>query len=143
VSTPQVNIALERGSWTEVKVELQLVQCREQGKDLDSKSAQTCCAGILENITVFENWLGLLPAGDYGSVICGVFKIVVGVCTPRPLLRTGSRQQAANRANDVRVTILKALADIPDWIAHASSYRDLYACIENKSLVLPLVKKMA
>lgn len=65
VSLPQVKPVLENGSWSEVKAEFQLAQCREEGKDLDSKSAKTYCARIVENIPKLETWLDLLPAGDY------------------------------------------------------------------------------
>jgi len=34
---------------------------------------------IRQNAAAFESWLDLLPAGDYGSSICGVFRLVLGV----------------------------------------------------------------
>lgn len=37
---------------------------------------------IKQNAAAFESWLELLPTGDYGSSICGVFRLVLAVSLP-------------------------------------------------------------
>ncbi|KAF3025095.1 hypothetical protein E8E14_014568 [Neopestalotiopsis sp. 37M] len=64
------------------------------------------------NSAVFESWLELLPAGDYGASVCGVFKLVIG---------------AAGRYVKVEEAVFGALADIPEIIQGAQNYVKLYA----------------
>ena len=66
-------------SWNEITEDLRWIAEREQGKDHANKTVRTCCTTITENISAFETWLSLLPSGDYGSVVSGVFKIAVEV----------------------------------------------------------------
>ncbi|KAI1858928.1 uncharacterized protein JN550_012286 [Neoarthrinium moseri] len=69
------------------------------------------------NSAVFESWLQLLPAGDYGSSlrafsICGVFKIAIG---------------AAGQYVKVEEAIFGALAEIPEIIQGAQTYVKVYS----------------
>lgn len=66
-------------SWTEVREAVQQAKARETGRDNDSWSARNHCDKIVDNISSFETWLELLPSGDYGAVVSGVFKMVVTV----------------------------------------------------------------
>lgn len=65
-------------TWTTVQEEIASA-IKAQGPDNESQSAKSWCFKIVENIPAFETWLSLLPGGDYGAVVCGVFKMVVGV----------------------------------------------------------------
>ncbi|KAL9134028.1 MAG: hypothetical protein Q9175_004793 [Cornicularia normoerica] len=106
--------------WKDVREAVKVAKAREDGQDEDSWSARVSCDKIVDNISTFETWLDLLPGGDYGAVIGGVFKMVV---------------TAAKTAQDVRVTIFQALADIPYWVGRANRYRDLYKESKPRELV--------
>lgn len=123
-------------SWEDVRDAVKAAKDREDGQDKDSWSARDSCDKIVDNISAFETWLDLLPGGDYGAVVGGVFKMVVTVWVviPAPLAEF-SHSQAAKRAHDVRVTIFQALADIPYWVGRANRYRDLYKESKPRELV--------
>ncbi|KAH7198881.1 uncharacterized protein B0J16DRAFT_392692 [Fusarium flagelliforme] len=57
-----------------------------------------------------EAWLGLLPMGDYGSSICGVFKLAIG---------------AADQYTKVEEEVYEALSEI-QRIMESARYVDLY-----------------
>ncbi|CAD6587129.1 MAG: hypothetical protein ASARMPREDX12_002758 [Alectoria sarmentosa] len=115
-----VEISDTANPWKDVREAVKSAKDREDGQDNDSWSARDSCDKIVDNISTFETWLDLLPGGDYGAVVSGVFKMVV---------------TAAKRANDVRVTIFQALADIPYWVGRANRYRDLYRESKPRELV--------
>lgn len=106
--------------WKDVRDAVKLAKAREDGQDNDSSSTRHYCDKIVNNISSFETWLDLLPGGDYGAVVGGVFKMVV---------------TAGKRAHDVRVTIFQALADIPFWVGRAVRYGELYADSKPRELV--------
>ena len=66
----------ETCTWTEVQAEIQIT-ISEQGTDDESNKAALACSKMRRHIPAFEAWLSLLPDGDYGAVISGVFKVVV------------------------------------------------------------------
>ena len=68
-------------SWKDVKNAVESAKKREDGEDNDSCSARASCQKIADNISALEAWLELLPDGDYGAVVSGVFKMVVTVKT--------------------------------------------------------------
>jgi hypothetical protein len=78
---------LKRASWEDVMSEIQSTSQR-----WSNLPAKIRGRGFLEKIgqhsEAFQAWIGLLPAGDYGSGICGVFKLAIGVSVDEPL-RTG------------------------------------------------------
>ena len=66
-------------SWEDVREAVKVAKDREDGQDKDSCSARKSCNDIVDNIATFETWLDLLPGGDYGAIVGGVFKMVVTV----------------------------------------------------------------
>ncbi|KAG5751774.1 hypothetical protein H9Q70_005568 [Fusarium xylarioides] len=66
-----------------------------------------------------EKWLGLLPAGDYGSSICGAFKIIIG---------------AAGRYIKVEESVYEAISEIPIIMEHAKRYVDMYRQMRDQFL---------
>lgn len=79
-SNPQTLASFTGYEWTWEKVQDTVkAAAHEEGSDDESSIAKTSCSKILRNIPAFEAWLELLPGGDYGAVVCGLFKIVVGV----------------------------------------------------------------
>lgn len=65
--------------WKDIKEAVELAKEREDGQDKDSWSAKESCNKIVDNIAALETWLDLLPGGDYGAAVSGVFKMVVTV----------------------------------------------------------------
>ena len=70
--------------WKDVREAVKVAKTREDGQDKDSWSARDSCDKIVDNVSAFETWLDLLPGGDYGAVVGGVFKMVVTVCVVFP-----------------------------------------------------------
>ncbi|PNP81402.1 hypothetical protein FNYG_05208 [Fusarium nygamai] len=66
-----------------------------------------------------ERWLGLLPAGDYGSSICGAFKIIIG---------------AAGRYTKVEEGVYEAISEIPIIMERAKRYVDMYRQMRDQFL---------
>ena len=74
-----VNVNDTVSPWKDVRSAVKNAKDREDGQDKDSWSARDSCDKIVDNIATFETWLDLLPGGDYGAVVGGVFKMVVTV----------------------------------------------------------------
>ncbi len=83
---PKSHVDVRNCSWTGVQEAIQ-VATLEEGSDDESNIAKRSCSKMARNIPDFENWLSLLPNGDYGAVVCGVFKMVV-VVGNHPLFRS-------------------------------------------------------
>ncbi|KAF5647841.1 uncharacterized protein FTJAE_1524 [Fusarium tjaetaba] len=66
-----------------------------------------------------ERWLGLLPTGDYGSSICGAFKIIIG---------------AAGRYTKVEESVYEAISEIPMIMERAKRYVDMYRQMRDQFL---------
>jgi len=75
-----IDLNVNNCTWNNVQ-EAVKVAAREEGSDDESSIARTCCSTIIANLPAFETWLDLLPSGDYGAVVCGLFKMVVVVNT--------------------------------------------------------------
>ncbi|KAK7701759.1 hypothetical protein SLS57_011641 [Botryosphaeria dothidea] len=66
---------------------------------------------IRDGSKTMEHWCNLLPGGDYGGTIAGVFSILAS---------------AANRSIEVRDSIYEAAQDVPDYIRATGDYLDIY-----------------
>ncbi|KAF4447064.1 hypothetical protein F53441_9363 [Fusarium austroafricanum] len=66
-----------------------------------------------------ESWLALLPMGDYGSSICGAFKIVIG---------------AASRYTKIEESVYEAISEIPIIMERAKRYVDMYRQMRDQFL---------
>lgn len=62
--------------WSEIQKLIE-VATSGLGSDDESDKIKLSCSKIARNVAAFDNWLNLLPDGDYGAVVCGVFKMVV------------------------------------------------------------------
>ena len=78
-SSSIVSVGDTTSPWKDVKDAVKNAKDREDGQDKDSWSARDSCDKIVDNIATFETWLDLLPGGDYGAVVGGVFKMIVTV----------------------------------------------------------------
>lgn len=66
-------------TWSHIVAATKSLKTLENGLDEKSRRTRHCCDKIVDNISIFGNWLALLPSGDYGAVVSGVFKMVVQV----------------------------------------------------------------
>ena len=129
-------IDVRTSNWAGVQQAIQAAAL-EEGSDDESNMAKSSCSKMARSIPDFEVWLGLLPNGDYGSVVCGVFNmvLVVGRLVSPFRFQSSHISQAAKRANDVRIAIFKALAEIPESVARAVEYRTLYEDTKPQELI--------
>ena len=81
---PIVKVNDSISPWKDVRDAVRVAKDREDGQDKDSWSTRDSCDKIVDNISAFETWLDLLPGGDYGAVVGGVFKMVVTVWAVTP-----------------------------------------------------------
>lgn len=118
-----------------------------------ARSMYTAFRKLGENAKSFENWLNLLPSGDYGSPICGMplvfediseteqktlltgsigaFKLILGVSEKSVLYSihhlTHHVFQAAGRLHGIRSSTYEALQDIPETVSNARRYLKVYS----------------
>ena len=71
-------LSKKTANWDEVQQMITAV-IRQEGSDDESNKAKMSCAKISKNLPAFETWLYLLPDGDYGAFVSGVFKMIIGV----------------------------------------------------------------
>ncbi|TQN67962.1 hypothetical protein CSHISOI_07486 [Colletotrichum shisoi] len=110
---------LRQCSWGQVLTEVDKTAERwKGGPDKESKT-MVFIDRIGKYSSALEAWLGLLPMGDYGSSICGVFKLAIG---------------AATQYSSTGETIFQFLADIPDIMENAKQTVALYREMGGHSL---------
>ncbi|KAI0103756.1 hypothetical protein GGR51DRAFT_251553 [Nemania sp. FL0031] len=112
-------LELRRCKWDHVMAQVQETSRQWKNSPSRASRAMRCIEKVGENSEAFKSWLELLPAGDYGSIISGVFTIVIG---------------AAGRYTKVEDEIFQALADIPEIIEHSRRYVKIYADLRDHFL---------
>ncbi|KAI1328143.1 hypothetical protein F5Y16DRAFT_166596 [Xylariaceae sp. FL0255] len=112
-------VDLRRCKWEQVMQEVRSTELKWKTSPRRTSRAMQCLDKLGRNSEAFESWLELLPAGDYGSIIAGVFTIAVG---------------AAGRYQKVEDTIFQALEEIPDLLENARRYVKIYANIRDQFL---------
>ncbi|KKY35732.1 hypothetical protein UCDDA912_g04340 [Diaporthe ampelina] len=98
-------------TWEQVMGEVQSLATRWSTSPKKSSKMMICLEKLGQNSDAFKSWLELLPAGDYGSSICGVFTIALG---------------AVGAFSKVEAVILETLAEIPETMDEAKRYIDIY-----------------
>lgn len=85
--------------------------------DKDSKSHRCrvsmhkCFRSFSNNATSFQDWLAVIPAGDYGAVFCGSLQMIF---------------KAAAKLGKIRDDVMEALSEMPETIAMVRSYGHIY-----------------
>ncbi|KAK7964339.1 hypothetical protein PG988_011313 [Apiospora saccharicola] len=102
---------LRHCKWGEVMSEVQATATSWRASTTHSTKMMHYIDKVGQNSKAFESWLTLLPAGDYGASIAGVFKVAIG---------------AAGQYKNVEETIFKALSDIPEIMESARRYVQTY-----------------
>ncbi|KAG5661788.1 hypothetical protein KAF25_004027 [Fusarium avenaceum] len=104
-------IDLRKCSWREVMGQVQKTAQRWKLRPNKQGRTMILIDKLGRHSSALESWLGLLPSGDYGSSICGVFKLAIG---------------AAGQYGKVEETIFEALSEIPIIMESAGRYVDMY-----------------
>ena len=66
-------------SWEEAECLVQEVKGQYEGKSGAMAATRRFFERIGKNGGTFTAWLGLLPNGEYSSVVCGAFKLIIKV----------------------------------------------------------------
>ncbi|KAI0965291.1 hypothetical protein F4678DRAFT_467631 [Xylaria arbuscula] len=103
---------LRRCNWDQVMVQIQQTSLQWKDSSRRSSRAMRCIDKVGQNSEAFKSWLELLPDGDYGASISGVFALVIG---------------AAGRYTKVEDDIFQALAEIPETLERSRKYIKIYA----------------
>lgn len=65
-------------SWKHVLSEVEITS--DQWKMISGNTKRkNCLRAVGSNSDTLQAWIGLLPSGDYGAGICGVFSLAIGV----------------------------------------------------------------
>ncbi|KAK1987588.1 hypothetical protein LZ30DRAFT_579789 [Colletotrichum cereale] len=110
---------LRQCSWSQVLNEVDKTAERWKGNPDKESKAMVFIDKIGKYSGALETWLGLLPMGDYGSSICGVFKLAVGAVT---------------QYSSTGEAIFQFLSDIPDIMENARQTFALYREMGGHSL---------
>ncbi|KAI1130702.1 hypothetical protein F5Y10DRAFT_262851 [Nemania abortiva] len=113
------DIELRRCKWDQVMVQVQETSRQWKSSPRRTSRAMQCIDKVGQNSEAFKSWLELLPAGDYGAIISGVFTIIIG---------------AASRYTKVEDDIFQALAEIPEILEHSRRYVMIYADVRDSFL---------
>ncbi|KAI5458936.1 hypothetical protein BGZ63DRAFT_268525 [Mariannaea sp. PMI_226] len=108
------NLELRSCTWDRVMQEVQTTASRWSATPKRTSKLMVYLEKLGRNSDVFKSWIGVLPAGDYGSrmhSICGVFALAIG---------------AMGQYTKVEDSILESLATIPEIIETARRYVELY-----------------
>ncbi|KAI6754732.1 hypothetical protein HG530_012484 [Fusarium avenaceum] len=104
-------VDLRKCSWREVMGQIQKTAQRWKLRPNKQGRTMVFIDKLGRHSSALESWLGLLPSGDYGSSICGVFKLAIG---------------AAGQYGKVEESIFEALSEIPIIMESAGRYVDMY-----------------
>ncbi|KIL88242.1 hypothetical protein FAVG1_08321 [Fusarium avenaceum] len=104
-------VDLRKCSWREVMGQVQKTAQRWKLRPNKQGRTMVFIDKLGRHSSALESWLGLLPSGDYGSSICGVFKLAIG---------------AAGQYGKVEESIFEALSEIPIIMESAGRYVDMY-----------------
>ncbi|KAL2286016.1 hypothetical protein FJTKL_07263 [Diaporthe vaccinii] len=103
----RTSLNLGKCTWEQVMGEVQSLATRWSTSPKISSTMMRYLEKLGQNSDAFKSWLELLPAGDYGSSICGVFTIAV---------------EAAGAFSRVEAVIFETLAEIPEIMDDAKRY---------------------
>ncbi|KAJ9156115.1 hypothetical protein NKR23_g1372 [Pleurostoma richardsiae] len=106
-------------TWDQVMEEVQSLSARWSTTPKRTSKAMVCLQKLGRSSDAFRSWLQLLPAGDYGSSICGVFTLVIG---------------AAGQYAKIEDSILESLAEIPEIMESARKYIRIYSRLRDTTL---------
>ncbi|KAG5763463.1 hypothetical protein H9Q72_008453 [Fusarium xylarioides] len=112
-------VDLRQCNWKVVMGEVEKTAQLWKGRPNKQSKIMVLVDKVGRHSEALEKWLGLLPAGDYGSSICGAFKIIIG---------------AAGRYIKVEESVYEAISEIPIIMEHAKRYVDMYRQMRDQFL---------
>ncbi|KAI1270113.1 hypothetical protein F5Y18DRAFT_367148 [Xylariaceae sp. FL1019] len=113
------SLDLRQCKWEQVMDEVHATGLRWRTSPTRSSRAMQCIDKIGQNSDAFESWIGLLPAGDYGTIIAGGFTIAIS---------------AASRYTKIEDEIFQALEEIPEMLEQSRQYMQIYADYRHSTL---------
>ncbi|KAI0874100.1 hypothetical protein GGS24DRAFT_460595 [Hypoxylon argillaceum] len=113
------SLELRRCKWDQVMVQVQETSLQWKSSARRNSRAMKYIDKLGQNSEAFKSWLELLPDGDYGAIISGVFTLVIG---------------AASRYTKVEDEIFQALAEIPEILERSRRYIMIYADLRDSFL---------
>ncbi|KAI1274635.1 hypothetical protein F5Y07DRAFT_410066 [Xylaria sp. FL0933] len=113
------SMELRHCTWDQVMVQVRETSLSWKSSSRRSSRAMRCIDKLGQNSEAFKSWLDLLPDGDYGASISGVFAIIIG---------------AAGRYTKVEDDIFQALVEIPEVLERSRRYVKIYADLRDNSL---------
>ncbi|KAK0510773.1 hypothetical protein JMJ35_007205 [Cladonia borealis] len=130
-------------TWSEIQALIE-VATSGLGSDDESDKIKLSCSKIGRNIAGFDNWLNLLPDGDYGAVVCGVFKMVVLAAkqTPESVARAAEYrklysderpQKLIQKTAQLCKAVLVALRHIMTYLSEGSLEGTMKAIIQGSN----------
>ncbi|KAI9903641.1 hypothetical protein N3K66_000170 [Trichothecium roseum] len=117
--TGQDAIDLRTCNWAQVMAQVQMTGTRWKSRPSKQGKTMVFIDKVGQNSSALQSWLGLLPAGDYGSSICGVFTLAIG---------------AAGHYGKVEEAAFEALSDIPIIMESARKYLGIYRKMQDQDL---------
>ncbi|KAH7144592.1 hypothetical protein B0J13DRAFT_47620 [Dactylonectria estremocensis] len=111
-SIQSTNLDLRCCTWDRVMQEVQATASRWSTTPKKTSKMMMCLDRLGRNSDAFKEWIKILPAGDYGSSICGVFALAVG---------------AVGHYSKVEESILDSLTQIPEIIENTRRYIEIYS----------------
>ncbi|KAH7000123.1 hypothetical protein EDB80DRAFT_723213 [Ilyonectria destructans] len=106
-------------TWDRVMEEVQTTASRWSTTPKKTSKMMMCLDRLGRNSDAFQSWIQVLPGGDYGSSICGVFALAVG---------------AVGNYAKVEESILDSLAQIPEVIENTRRYIEIYSELRDQHL---------
>lgn len=106
-------------TWDRVMEEVQTTASRWSTTPKKTSKMMMCLDRLGRNSDAFQSWIQVLPGGDYGSSICGVFALAVG---------------AVGNYAKVEESILDSLAQIPEIIENTRRYIEIYSELRDQHL---------
>ncbi|KAI0427952.1 hypothetical protein F5Y09DRAFT_314759 [Xylaria sp. FL1042] len=113
------SMELRHCTWDQVMVQVKETSLLWKSSSRRSSRAMRCIDKLGQNSEAFKSWLDLLPDGDYGASISGVFAIIIG---------------AAGRYTKVEDDIFQTLVEIPEVLERSRRYIKIYADLRDNSL---------
>lgn len=120
----------EPQTWADVVQAMKDARARYEEKK--NSGRMSAVNGFFESLgnngEIFQAWLGLLPNGDYTSVICGAFRLVIN---------------ATFKISEMRDLIFSSLGKIPAALETAKEYLQMNDLYQNKILHLAFARLCA
>ncbi|KAG8162852.1 hypothetical protein KVR01_007330 [Diaporthe batatas] len=115
----QLFVLMAECTWDQVMGEVHSLSVRWSTNPKKASKSVVYLEKIGKNSDALKAWLDLLPEGDYGSSICGIFTLAIG---------------AVGAFTKVETIILETLSEIPEVMDDAKRYIEIYGIYRDQRL---------